>query len=199
MDDILSNNTLYVENFFVDVEKTEILNWLNNKSFKIGKNNDGSIIKRTQLWYQKENQPFNKGWEKFDRWRSDTEYDPLLNKMEDTLKLYFRDNNMDLDININSCLINKYRDGEDFIKFHQDSKVAFGNNHYIILLSFGETRTLRFRDKINNDIYYDKILRPNSLLVVYPDINIHYEHSIIKDDSKNTRYSFTFREFINHT
>jgi alkylated DNA repair dioxygenase AlkB len=197
MDDILSKNTLYVENFFVDIEKTDILTWLNNKSFKIGKNNDGSIIKRTQLWYQKENQPFNKGWEKFDRWRSETEYDQILNKIEDTLKLYFRDNNIDLDININSCLINKYINGEDFIKFHQDSKVAFGDNHYIILLSFGETRTLRFRDKRNHDIYYDKILRPNSLLVVYPDININHEHSIIKDDSKNIRYSFTFREFIN--
>lgn len=183
---------IYKDNLFGYTEKDTIIEWLENKEYKKGINNDGSIIKREQLWFQKEQLPFNKKWARFDRWRSEKIYEKILYDIEN----YINIKNYGIELNINSCLINKYKDGNDFIQFHNDSYEAFGENHYIILLSFGETRTLRFRDKLDNNNYFDKILKDNSLLIVQPQINIKYEHSILKDNTKNTRYSLTFRKYI---
>jgi hypothetical protein len=183
---------IYKENLFGNDKKNSIIHWLTCKKYKKGINNDGSIIKREQLWFQKDQLPFNKKWEKFDRWCSEKIYEEILYDIENHINI----KSYGIELNINSCLINKYEDGRDFIKFHNDSYEAFGENHYIILVSFGETRTLRFRDKTNKENYFDKILKDNSLLIVFPDINMKYEHSILKDDTKNKRYSLTFRNYI---
>jgi alkylated DNA repair dioxygenase AlkB len=193
---MLNNNIKYINNFLLENEKNMILNWLNEKQFKNGINNDKSIIKRQQLWFQKEQKPFNKDWIKFDWWNSETEYDDILFQMESLIKLYLKENNINIGVNINSCLVNKYENGQKFIKFHQDSNKAFGNHHYIILYSIGEPRTMRFRNINDFKDTFDITLESNSLVIIYPEINIIYEHSIIKDDTQNTRYSFTFREFI---
>ena len=55
-----NNNIKYINNFLFENEKNMILNWLNAKQFKNGINNDKSVIKRQQLWFQKEQKPFNK-------------------------------------------------------------------------------------------------------------------------------------------
>ncbi len=192
----MNNSIKYINNFLFENEKLLIINWLNNKKFKKGINNDSSIIKRKQLWFQKEQKPFNKDWIKFDWWNSETVYDDMLVKLECLIKSYLKKNNININVNINSCLVNKYKNGQKFIKFHQDSSKAFGKNHYIILYSIGEQRTMRFRNINDINDTFDLVLESNSLVIIYPEININYEHSIIKDNSKNTRYSFTFREFI---
>jgi alkylated DNA repair dioxygenase AlkB len=191
-----NNNIKYINNFLFENEKNMILNWLNAKQFKNGINNDKSVIKRQQLWFQKEQKPFNKDWIKFDWWNSESKYDDILLRLESLIKLYLKENNINIGVNINSCLVNKYENGQKFIKFHQDSNKAFGINHYIILYSIGETRTMRFRNINDMNDTFDITLESNSLVIIYPEINISYEHSIIKDDTQNTRYSFTFREFI---
>lgn len=192
-----NKNIKYFNNFLFENEEKLILNWLKSKKFKKGVNNDNSIIKRKQLWFQKENKPFNKDWEKYNRWRSEKEYDILLIYFEFLIELFFFKNNInDIDININSCLINKYENGSEFIKFHQDSTKAFGNSHYIILYSIGEERIMRFKNINNYNDIFDIKLKSNSLLIIYPEINFNYQHSIIKDNTKNVRYSLTFREFI---
>ena len=140
---------------------------------------------------------FNKDWEKYDRWRSEKEYDTLLIYFEFIIELFLKKHNInDINININSCLINKYENGSEFIKYHQDSTKAFGNSHYIILYSIGEERIMRFKNINNNNDIFDIKLKSNSLLIIYPEINYNYQHSILKDNTKNVRYSLTFREFI---
>jgi alkylated DNA repair dioxygenase AlkB len=186
----------YFDNFLIDDTKEILLNWLNNIEFKIGINNDNSIIKRKQLWYQKNQKPFNELWKKYDRWCSEPIYNNHLINLENIIKLLFVKNNINIDININSCLINKYENGKDFIKYHQDSSKAFGKNHYIIIFSLGENRLIRFRNINNKNNTFDINLKSNSLILIYPNININYEHSIIKDESENPRFSLTFREFI---
>lgn len=191
-----NNNIKYIDNFLIDNEKNTILKWLNSKKFKKGINNDNSIIKRKQLWFQKEKKPFNKEWEKFDRWCSEPEYDILLLYLEFIIQLYLKKHNININVNINSCLINKYENGSEFIKFHQDSPKAFGKEHFIILYSIGEERTMRFKHINKNDEMFDIKLKSNSLLIIYPEINYCYQHSILKDNTKKIRYSLTFREFI---
>lgn len=196
----MSNNDKYIKyynNFLFENEENIIIDWLKSLEFKKGINNDNSVIKRKQLWYQKEQKPFNKAWEKYDRWRSEKEYNMLLLYFEFIIQLFFKKHNInDIDININSCLINKYENGSEFIKFHQDSPKAFGKEHYIILYSIGEERTMRFKNINNNNDIFDIKLKSNSLLIIYPEINCKYQHSILKDNTENIRYSLTFREFI---
>jgi hypothetical protein len=55
---------------------------------------------------------------------------------------------------------------------------------------------MRFRNINDINDTFDITLESNSLAIIYPEINISYQHSIIKDDTQNTRYSFTFRDFI---
>ena len=182
---------LYLDNILNYDEYKNINSWVKKKKFKIGINNDGSIIKRKQLWYQKNNLTFDKKWEKYDRWCSECTYDDILIGLESLIKKYLDENN--IDFNINSCLINKYNSGSDFIKFHQDSTKAFGNSFYTIILSIGETRTLQFKNDIET---FEVKLYDNSLFICFPETNKNYKHSIIKDDSTGIRYSFTFRKFI---
>jgi len=194
---IINKKIKYFNNFLFENEANQVLNWLNSKTFKKGINNDNSIIKRKQLWFQKDKKPFNKDWQMYDRWCSEKEYDPILIYFEFIIELFLKQQDInDVDININSCLINKYKNGSEFIKFHQDSTKAFGVNHYIILYSIGEDRVMRFKNINNNNDIFDINLKSNSLLIIYPEINNIYQHSILKDDTKNIRYSLTFREFI---
>jgi len=217
---------IYIDNILCDVVLSSVKSWIKTKKFKIGINNNGSIIKRKQLWFQKNLLPFNKNWEKYDRWCSEDEYDDILIMLESIIKKHLIENN--INININSCLVNEYTNGSDFIKFHQDSNKAFGDNFYTVILSIGNKRTLRFRGLSNNtetnntetnntetnntetnntetnntetniiDDIFDIQLDNNSLCICTPEINKKYEHSIIKDDSVGFRHSFTFREFIN--
>ena len=109
---------------------------------------------------------------------------------------------------INSCLLNKYRNGKDSIKPHRDTPDSFGEYPTIAGLSIGETRCISFR-KIDFDIgNYNSLkedkesnldldieLENNSLFIMAGASQKYFSHQIPKNDSLNTRYSLTFREF----
>ena len=105
-------------------------------------------------------------------------------------------------------MINKYRDGKDYIAPHRDSKLSFGDNPIIAILSIGQTRTLRFtkvEDNFKNkaltkknkdNIIVDFELEDNSLFVMSGNSQTCYSHQLLKDNSDKERYSLTFRNFI---
>jgi alkylated DNA repair dioxygenase AlkB len=98
---------------------------------------------------------------------------------------------------INSCLINKYPCGENFIAPHRDSAISFGEKPTIIGLSIGNERKIDFvrNDKTKvNDFSFD--LESGSLFIMAGSSQKYYQHSIPKEYCENVRYSFTFREFI---
>ena len=49
----------------------------------------------------------------------------------------------------NSCLVNLYRDENDYVPFHADDETLFEGRHPISSISFGETRRflMRFKSK----------------------------------------------------
>ena len=110
---------------------------------------------------------------------------------------------------INSCLVNKYRDGNDSIKPHRDTPDSFGEYPTICGLSFGDKRKLVFK-KIDynlknynsmktdrhSDMDFEIELEDNSLFIMGGASQKYYSHEIPKSDSTNPRYSLTFREFI---
>ena len=198
----------YEKNILSNNNKIKINNYLNNMNdFKLNPKCSNNLKSgRLQKWYQIDKKYFCPLWKLKHNWWQSFNYD---NDM-----LYFQNiiqnklNNLNYNININSCLINKYRDGNDYIAPHRDSKLSFGNNPIIAILSIGQKRTLRFTKvlennreksltpKLKDNIIYDFELEDNSLFIMSGDSQRNYSHQLLKDDSLNERYSLTFREFI---
>ena len=109
---------------------------------------------------------------------------------------------------INSCLINKYRDGNDSIRAHRDTYLSFGETPIIIGLSIGESRILRVRKLHNPDVFkslkveresdetIDFVLENNSVFVMAGYSQTYFSHEVPKMENKEHRYSLTFREYI---
>jgi len=92
----------------------------------------------------------------------------------------------------NFCLINKYRDGNDYIGPHRDDENDLTSST-IAGVSFGAERKIRFT-KVDNDDQYDKLLNHGSLYVMYPPTNQYWKHAIPKQHNiKKSRISLTFR------
>ena len=105
-------------------------------------------------------------------------------------------------------MVNKYRDGNDSIKPHRDTPDSFGEYPTISGLSIGGKRKIVFR-KIDYDLKnynsmkkdktsevdFEMELEDNSLFIMGGASQKYYSHEIPKSESKETRYSLTFREF----
>ena len=97
----------------------------------------------------------------------------------------------DLDLNkygitlpdINSCLINKYRNGNDYIKPHRDTHLSFGRYPTVINLSIGGTRELYFRSKNKAANNYSFNLESGSLFVMAGSSQEKFTHEITKSES----------------
>ena len=170
-----------------------------NKKFKDGYSIEGKEIPRKQIWYHKNKKYFCDKWKyRYDRWESD-EYDNLLNYVQDYIQIEINtllEDWEDIKIpKINSCLINKYRDGNDSIKPHSESEISFGECPTIVNLSIGETRELKIKKKGYKDKFSIN-LKNNSILIMAGGSQKYFTHEIPKDYSNNERYSLTFREHI---
>lgn len=198
----------YQTNILNDFDIKLITKYLNNMDdFKCNpKCSDNSQFGRLQKWYQEDGKYFCPLWKIKHNWWESFDYDSNL--------LYFQNiiqnklHGLKYDVNINSCLINKYRDGNDYIAPHRDSKLSFGDEPIIAVLSIGQSRTLRFskvednykdkaltrKDKENIIIDYE--LENNSLFIMSGDSQTCYSHQLLKDNSNKERYSLTFRNFI---
>jgi alkylated DNA repair dioxygenase AlkB len=200
----------YIPNFIDDKLSKKIMNEMNNiNDWKIGKTNDGKIIKRKQKWFQIDNKPFCKVWrEQYDRWKSHN-YTTFLLDLQDLIQSkinnYLINHENIKKPKYNSLLINYYENGNNQIAPHQDNKLSFGNEPTIALLSFGDTRTIilertkRNLLKRNKEEFHlnKKIkLEHNSLFIMAGDVQKNYCHYIPKENNKRKRYSLTFREFI---
>ena len=83
------------------------------------------------------------------------------------------------DPGINFVLVNKYRNGKDVIGFHTDDEGDLKSTN-IISLSFGASRTFRFRRISNKTEQYDIILNHGDLIIMRGDTNKLWQHSLPK-------------------
>ena len=106
-------------------------------------------------------------------------------------------------MNINSCLINQYRNGDDSIRAHRDTYLSFGKHPIIIGISMGDSRILRVRKLHNPEIFKSlkvekltmKILtffKDNSLFIMAGYSQTYFSHEVPKMSDKDMRYSLTF-------
>ena len=203
----------YQPNFFDEINLNNLKTWLEKQNYKEGHCISGKEIPRLQMWYQREEKYFCEDWKcRYDRWKSQ-KYDEYLLNLEHLINIKLNEILQKYPFvrvpNINSCLVNKYRDGNDSIKPHRDTPQSFGEYPTIAGISIGDKRTLKIKkiifneqnqystkedkeDKINLDIE----LGHNSLFIMAGASQKNFTHEILKNNSNKERYSLTFREHI---
>lgn len=95
-------------------------------------------------------------------------------------------------VDFNSCVINRYKNGRHFISPHKDIE-ADGPYNAVITLSLGASRT--FILKRDDEVIKTK-LHHGDLLVMSLKCQELYEHAIPKEKAAGSRISLTYR-FIN--
>lgn len=95
-------------------------------------------------------------------------------------------------LNFNSCLINYYRDGSDYVSWHSDDEPELGPDPFIATLSFGSTRN--FEVKENNKKLGSYPIDGGSLVITCDGFHNHFKHQISKTKRNiGPRISLTFR------
>ena len=190
----------YIPDILDEIELLKLETYLDSLEFKKGfltNKTNKKEIPRLQLWFHQTNKYFCSEWKyQYDRWKSNS-YTPYLldiqSKVNDLTQEILKKSN----INFNSCLINKYRDGSDSIKAHQDTPYSFGYYPIISGLSLKSTRKIIIKPiketRVKN---IEFILKPNSLFIMSGASQKYFTHEIPKSDSNLVRYSLTFRKHL---
>mmetsp|Transcript_28943 Transcript_28943/g.81510 ORF Transcript_28943/g.81510 Transcript_28943/m.81510 type:complete len:271 (-) Transcript_28943:478-1290(-) len=97
----------------------------------------------------------------------------------------------------NSCLLNNYRNGSDYIGWHSDDESLYGKNATIGSVSFGAPRDFVMRRRADHS---DKLvfkLGPGDILIMKGTTQTHWAHCIPKRTRlKEPRINLTFRQII---
>lgn len=102
-------------------------------------------------------------------------------KIEDLLKCDF-----------NYLLLNYYRDGKDYISFHNDKEAIEEGKNIIASLSLGESRKFVMKNMETNE-KKEFLLEDGSLLVMGGNCQKYWTHSVPKQMNKGKRINLTFR------
>lgn len=113
----------------------------------------------------------------------------ILNKVN----LYLSENY--IDSQMNSVLINYYRDGKDKINYHSDDLTQIGFNPVITSVSLGETRTFSFKNKITKE-KKNFSLHNGDLFVMKGETQEQWLHAVLPEKNKKERINLTFRNTL---
>lgn len=94
----------------------------------------------------------------------------------------------------NNCLVNLYIDGKSKMGYHSDQIDILEGDTGVVIISLGDTRTLRFRRIENKEEKINYKLPSGSLLYMNQEVQKVWQHSIPKSNSKDSRMSLTFRK-----
>lgn len=96
------------------------------------------------------------------------------------------------DYEFNSCLVNYYRCGHDYVSWHKDNEYELGPDPFIATLSFGQSRKFQLRQDKKTII--NKDIESGSLLITCDGLHHNYHHQIAKSAHHlGPRVSLTFR------
>lgn len=95
----------------------------------------------------------------------------------------------------NSCLLNLYMNGKDGMGWHSDNEKEIEVNSTIASVSFGASRKIYFKNRMNPLQKLKLQLAPGSLLLMEGKIQKHWLHSIPKMITiTEPRINLTFRK-----
>lgn len=106
-------------------------------------------------------------------------------------RLYFLTDDESVGDELNSCLLNRYRDGKDYIAAHGDKELR-GEHTTVATVSLGASRKFRFRSK--SGIHSECVLESGDLCVMYgPATQRLFTHEVPKQAGVGERISLTYR------
>ena len=106
---------------------------------------------------------------------------------------------MSEELRFNFCLVNYYRNGDDYISWHGDDMTDLQVGAPIVSVSIGATRDFKIRPKKQyRDILGNETLtidlRDGDILVMAGKLQAYYEHHVPKRKRVTTgRLNYTFR------
>ena len=93
----------------------------------------------------------------------------------------------------NSVLLNLYRDGQDYMGWHQDNEKELGHWPVIASISLGAERKFSLKHK-NNQQKIDYQLNHGSLLIMVGELQHYWKHALPKSTRiTQPRINLTFR------
>jgi hypothetical protein len=113
-------------------------------------------------------------------------------EMSDSLKMIIDKINNLLGWEPNNCLINHYLDGESKMGWHSDRTDILEEGTGVVIISLGNTRTLKFREIENKSNKLNFELLTNSLFYMTSELQNIWQHSVTSGEGE--RISLTFRK-----
>ena len=113
-----------------------------------------------------------------------------------SLKIILEEINKKFNADYNGILVNKYKDGTDYISSHSDDESGLSDVG-VCAISYGTPRNFRIRDKQTNKIVANIDTLDDEIIMMDGDFQKEFKHEIpIQKKIKEHRYSFTFRKHL---
>lgn len=97
-------------------------------------------------------------------------------------------------VKFTSVLLNRYRDGQDYVGWHTDDEKELGRNPIIGSVNFGATRRFQLRRKDDHNDKYEVELKHGTFLVMQGTTQHFWQHQVPKTATKiGERLNLTFR------
>ena len=93
----------------------------------------------------------------------------------------------------NNCLLNFYADGNSSMGFHSDSSEELAENTGVAIISVGDERVIKYKNKANKNLQVEYLLKSGALLYMRNNVQQKWLHAIPKQESVGERISLTFR------
>lgn len=94
----------------------------------------------------------------------------------------------------NNCILNYYLDGNSKMGYHSDQIDILDSDSGIAIISVGETRTLKFRNIVNKELFESYNLNSGSLIYMTQNVQNIWQHAIPQSNTENGRISITLRK-----
>lgn len=178
---------LYHPSFFNKAESDKIfktlletIEWKQDKIMMYGKE---LPLPRLSAWYGDNNKPYT---------YSGITLNPL--PWTDELLLIKEKIEVEAKVKFSSVLINRYRDGQDYVGWHTDAEKELGKNPIIGSMNFGATRKFQLRRIDDHKVKFEVELKHGTFLVMGGATQHFWQHQVPKTALKiGERLNLTFR------
>ncbi len=183
---------LYQPSFFEKIESDRIfkklletIEWKQDKIRMYGKE---LPLPRLSAWYGDNNKPYTYSGITLNPLPWTDELLQIKEKIEAQAKVKF-----------SSVLLNRYRNGQDYVGWHTDAERELGNNPVIGSVNFGATRKFQLRRIDDHKEKYELELKHGTLLLMRGETQHYWQHQVPKTSTNiGERLNLTFRVIANN-
>jgi len=178
---------IYHPTFFDKMESDKIFKSLMEKiqwkQDKINMYGRELPLPRLSAWYGENNKPYTYSGITLNPLPWTDELLQIKSKIEEVAK-----------VNFSSVLLNRYRDGQDYVGWHTDAEKELGQNPIIGSVNFGATRKFQLRRIDDHKEKFELELKHGTLLVMGGATQHFWQHQVPKTATKiGERLNLTFR------